>query len=156
MFYYTFLPANLTYFSLRKIAERSRQRCFVFWHVSYKTSELDNLSVEIRTRRNTISGNNIGSKGHWREPDSEMGTKLYRKYLSDLMFRSELSRDMTKPTKTWRMPRLIRVFAGRTITLLVLSCRGSIHFFFDPDRLDYSVLACKVKDQNSLTLFNSF
>ena len=24
-----------------------------------------------------------------------------------------------------RMPRLIRVFAGRTVTLLALSCRGS-------------------------------
>ena len=28
--------------------------------------------------------------------------------------------------KTLWMPRLIRVFAGRTLTLMVLSCRGSI------------------------------
>ena len=28
------------------------------------------------------------------------------------------------------MPRLIRVFAGRTVVLLVLSCGGSYHFFF--------------------------
>ena len=31
--------------------------------------------------------------------------------------------------QTWRMPMLIRVFAGRTLILLVLSCRGS----FVPD-----------------------
>ena len=29
---------------------------------------------------NTISVNNIGSKGHWWEPDKEMGTKLYDNY----------------------------------------------------------------------------
>ena len=29
---------------------------------------------------------------------------------------------------TGRMPRLIWVFAGRTVTLLVLSCRGSFYF----------------------------
>ena len=27
--------------------------------------------------KNTIAGNYIGSKGHWREPCSELGTKLY-------------------------------------------------------------------------------
>ena len=40
----------------------------------------------------------------------------------------QLSRLMTKPTKwlcTQRMPRLIWVFAERTVILLVLSCRGS-------------------------------
>ena len=31
----------------------------------------------------------------------------------------------TKTDQTGRMPRLIWVFAGRTLTLLVLSCRGS-------------------------------
>ena len=71
----------------------------------------------------------------------------------------QMSRDMTKPTKwvcaqrrfrsawasakdpsflhadsedsdqTGRMPRLIWVFAGRTATLLVLSCRGSNHIY---------------------------
>ena len=30
--------------------------------------------------------------------------------------------------QTGRMPRLIWVFAGRTLILLVLSCRGSFHF----------------------------
>ena len=33
-----------------------------------------------------------------------------------------------KTDQTGRMPRLIRVFAGRTLILLVLSCRGS-HVF---------------------------
>ena len=33
-----------------------------------------------RCPRNTISGNNIGSKGHWREPDLILGTKLHYKY----------------------------------------------------------------------------
>ena len=33
-----------------------------------------------------------------------------------------------KTDQTGRMPRLIRVFAGRTLTLLVLSCRGSYYF----------------------------
>ena len=32
--------------------------------------------------------------------------------------------------QTGRMPRLIWVFAGRTVTLLVLSCRGSYRVFF--------------------------
>ena len=32
-----------------------------------------------RCPRKTISGNNIGSKGHWREPDSILGTKLYER-----------------------------------------------------------------------------
>ena len=41
--------------------------------------------------------------------------------------------------QTGRMPRLIWVFAGRTLILLVLSCRGSYYFTaFDICRLAYS------------------
>ena len=40
--------------------------------------------------------------------------------------------DSEDSDQTGRMPKLIRVFAGRTLTLLVLSCRGSIitYIFF--------------------------
>ena len=43
---------------------------------------------------------------------------------------SFLHADSEDSDQTGRMPRLIRVFAGRTLTLLVLSCRGSYHTFF--------------------------
>ena len=36
-----------------------------------------------------------------------------------------LHADSADSDQTRRMPRLIRVFAGRTLILLVLSCRGS-------------------------------
>ena len=38
---------------------------------------------------------------------------------------SFLHADSEDSDQTWRIPRLIWVFAGRTVTLLVLSCRGS-------------------------------
>ena len=38
---------------------------------------------------------------------------------------SFLHADSEDSDQTWRMPRLIWFFAGRTLTLLVLSCRGS-------------------------------
>ena len=38
-----------------------------------------------------------------------------------------LHADSEDSDQTGRMPRLIRVFAGRTLILLVLSCRGSIY-----------------------------
>ena len=38
---------------------------------------------------------------------------------------SFLHADSDDSDQTGRMPRLIGVFAGRTLTLLVLSCRGS-------------------------------
>ena len=41
---------------------------------------------------------------------------------------SFLHADSEDSDQTGRMPRLIWVFAGRTVTLLVLSCRGSIIF----------------------------
>ena len=43
---------------------------------------------------------------------------------------SFLHADSGDPDQTGRMPRLIWVFAGRTLTLLVLSCRGSSSFYF--------------------------
>ena len=54
--------------------------------------------------------------------------------LVQITWKTEMSRLVTKPTKrvcaqrrfrsAW-MPRLVWVFAGRTVTLLVLTCRGS-------------------------------
>ena len=40
---------------------------------------------------------------------------------------SFLRADSEDTDQTGRMPRLIWVFAGRTTTLLILSCRGSNH-----------------------------
>ena len=40
---------------------------------------------------------------------------------------SILQADSEDSNQTGRMPRLIRVFAGRTLILLVLSCRGPFH-----------------------------
>ena len=39
-----------------------------------------------------------------------------------------LHADSEDSDQTGRMPRLIRVFAGRTLILLVLSCRGSNYY----------------------------
>ena len=60
-----------------------------------------------------------------------------------------LSHDVTKPTKwvcaqwrlrsAWGKPRLIWVFAGRTLTLLVLSCPGS---FLVVDYFIFSLVKC--------------
>ena len=45
---------------------------------------------------------------------------------------SFLHADSEDSGQTGRMPRLIWVFAGRTLTLLVLSCRGSITMYKSP------------------------
>ena len=42
-----------------------------------------------------------------------------------------LHADSEDSDQTGRMPRLIRVFAGRTLILLVLSCRGSNKTYTD-------------------------
>ena len=46
---------------------------------------------------------------------------------------SFLHADSEDSDQTGRMPRLIWVFAGCTVTLLVLSCRGSFHYIFSKD-----------------------
>ena len=55
-----------------------------------------------------------------------------------------------KTDQTGRMPRLIWVFAGRTLILLVLSCRGSYFFQADPVRLKEDVEASLKLSQDLL------
>ena len=67
-----------------------------------------------------------------------------------------LHADSVDSDQTGRMPRLIWVFAGRTLTLLVLSCRGSclipvssiwvtldIYTIYNTDAVIYSVIRKK-------------
>ena len=67
----------------------------------------------------------------------------------DLSF---LHPDSEESDQTGRMPRLIWVFAGRTLTLLVLSCRGS--YFPEALRWVYTIKVNLVKVWPSLTNFD--
>ena len=55
--------------------------------------------------------------------------------------------------QTWRMPRLIWVFAGRILTLLVLSCRGS--YWFKTCRVCH-VAAQLIISKLSMRVFKAF
>ena len=70
--------------------------------------------VSVRLAKTQIS---LDIRPVWSESSLSAGRKL--RSLATHWAHSEDS------DQTGRMPRLIRVFAGRTLTLLVLSCRGS-------------------------------
>ena len=74
-------------------------------------------NVVVRPAQTQIS---LGIRQVW--PDSSLSAQRVAKGLSYLHAESDAS------DQTGRMPRLIRVCAGRTTTLLVLSCRGSNRF----------------------------
>ena len=68
---------------------------------------------------------------------------------------SFLHADSEDSDQTGRMPRLIWVYAGRTLTLLVLSCHGSYHVFIiwpawtgimSSWKLHHHILACNSCD----------
>ena len=69
----------------------------------------------VRPAKNQIS---LGIRPVW----SESSLSAWRK-LGSLATHQAHSEDSDQPG--WAPPRLIWVFAGRTVTLLVLSCRGS-------------------------------
>ena len=47
-------------------------------YVFYKAMFVNSTMLKKKKKKKKKnSGTNIGSKGHWREHDSEMGTKLY-------------------------------------------------------------------------------
>ena len=78
--------------------------------------DLENLQVLCKKQQHLLVD---FQRLEWNEPGTVWDCSVY------------MSRDMTKPAKTdltGRMPRLIWVFAGRTLTLLILSCRGSYGF----------------------------
>ena len=60
-----------------------------------------------------------------------------------------------KTDQTGQLPRLIRVFIGRTLTLLVLSCRGSIlvfQSFWISLHQVFSVLIPKREQENEMDM----
>ena len=75
--------------------------------------------MSVRPEKTQIS---LGIRPDW----SESSLSAWRKLGSLLPIERTAKTDLTG-----RMPRLTWVFAGRTVILLVLSCRGS---YIDPDR----------------------
>ena len=76
-----------------------------------------NNNVAVRPAKIQIS---LGIHPVWSE------SSLYAQWVAkDPSF---LHADSEDSDQTGRMPRLIWVFAGRTLTLLVLTCRGSLHY----------------------------
>ena len=67
-----------------------------------------------------------------------------RRLRSDWAFHSEDS------DQTGRMPILIWVFAGRTVTLMVMSCRGSFVFYLFLLFIMHVVQGCKYHDAASV------
>ena len=63
------------------------------------------------------------TRSAWASAQSDQSSLSAGRYLGSLATHWAYSED---PDQSRRMPRLIWVFAGRTLVLLVLSCRGSI------------------------------
>ena len=57
---------------------------------------------------------------------------------------SFLHADSEDSDQTGRMPRLIWVFAGRTLILLVLSCRGSLIYLSEATLADAGLYTCSL------------
>ena len=86
----------------------------ILWPQIYEPRHDKTNKVTVRPAKTQIS---LGIRPVWSE--SSLCAQLVAKNPSFLQADSEDS------DQTGRMPRLIRVFAGRTLILLVLSCRGS-------------------------------
>ena len=78
---------QMTWFRIASFdSEMGSDRRLVLWN-----SEIELKALWKKTYMHfAIPGNNIGSKGHWREPDSILGTKLYI-WLSRSLFLSRIS-----------------------------------------------------------------
>ena len=108
----------ITYFFLQLLRQSTKERhqcvtskCIITEPHHYKTNKMS-----VRPAKAQIS---LGIRPVW----SESSLSAQRK-LGSLATHWTHSEDSDQ---TGRMPRLIRVFAGRTTTLLVLSCRGSYY-----------------------------
>ena len=95
----------------RSVAQANHERFSIIEPPHDKTN-----NVVVRPAKTQIS---LGIR-----PESSLCTQRVDKDPSFLHADSEDS------DQTGRMPRLIWVFAGRTVILLVLSCRGSYYYFW--------------------------
>ena len=84
------------------------------WHQEFEPRHNKTNKMSVRPAKTRIG---LGIRPVWSE------SLLYVQWVAkDPSF---LHADSEDSDQTGRMPRLIWVFAGRTLTLLVLSCRGS-------------------------------
>ena len=97
----------------------SKSNCLIVWTATIEPRHDKTNKVSVRPAKTQIS---LGIRPVW----SESSLSAWRK-LGSLATHWVQSEDCDQ---TGRIPRLIWVFAGRTLILLVLSCRSSIIFIY--------------------------
>ena len=89
----------------------------LWWGMSM---EADDLSCDMTNQQNKCAPSD--DRSAWASTQSDQSSLCTQWVAKDPSF---LHADSKDSDQTGQMPRLIWIFAGRTLTLLVLSCRGS-------------------------------